>query len=144
MRITTKSRYAVRALVNMACRQSSNPVSLALIAEEENLSLNFLEQIFMPLRQQGIVTSVRGPSGGYLLSRDAAEISVADICRAVGEPLQPVRCLDAVCEGSGTLCPRQDTCLARIAWYELGMHISSYLDQLSLDDIVKKKPPRPE
>ncbi len=139
MRVTTKSRYAVRALLNLANRPNGKPTSLAQIAGEEQISLNFLEQIFMSLRRNGIVKSVRGPAGGYLLARSPDAINVADILRAVGEPLYPVKCVDAHAAGKKSACSREEICMAREAWIEMGENIRMFLEALTLSHILDKK-----
>ncbi len=137
MRMTTKSRYAVRALVNLAMRDNGKPVSLSLIAKEEEISLNFLEQIFMALRKANIVRSIRGPAGGYILCRKPEDVSVAEVIRAVGEPIFPVKCVDAYFSGRKSGCPREDGCLTKSAWRELGETINIFLKTLTLGHILK-------
>ena len=142
MRMTTKSRYAVRALVNLWQRHDhDHPTPLSEIAAEEDISLNFLEQIFMALRREGIVNSVRGPAGGYSLGMPPEEVSLAMIIKAVGEPVFPVKCVDdylSECPEENK-CYRSEKCRTRWAWLELGKSINDFLENLTLDKILERK-----
>jgi Rrf2 family iron-sulfur cluster assembly transcriptional regulator len=138
MKLTTRSRYAVRALANLARRPPGKPVPLSIIAREEKISLNFLEQIFMSLRQRKIIRSIRGPAGGYLLDKPADRITAYQILVAVGEPLQPVECIDDPSR-PGRKCPREKVCLTRETWQELGDTIALFLKSLTLAHIIDKK-----
>src|SRR6185437_12127699 len=99
MRLSTKGRYAVMAMVDLACHSGGNPVSLAEIAERQEISLSYLEQLFAKLRRGGLVRSVRGPGGGYLLAHDRDDTRIADIILAVDEPIQAVRCTPGQASG---------------------------------------------
>jgi Rrf2 family transcriptional regulator, iron-sulfur cluster assembly transcription factor len=132
MRLTTKGRYAVMAMVDLADHGGARPVSLAEIAERQEISLSYLEQLFAKLRQNGLVRSVRGPGGGYLLAHDKSETRIADIILAVDEPIRATRCTPGTpfgCRGNKTRCPTHDL------WEELGNQIHLYLSAVSLADV---------
>jgi len=136
MRLSTKGRYAVMAMVDLARHGDGNPVSLAEIAEREEISLSYLEQLFAKLRRSGLVRSVRGPGGGYLLARDRDETRIADIIVAVDEPLHAVRCTPGVaigCRGD------RSRCLTHDLWEELSNQIHLYLSSVSLGDVCEKR-----
>lgn len=132
MRLTTKGRYAVMAMVDLADHSSAGPVSLAGIAERQEISLSYLEQLFAKLRQNGLVKSVRGPGGGYLLAREKSGTRIADIVLAVDEPIRTTRCTPGTpfgCRGNKTRCPTHDL------WEALGNQIHLYLSSVSLADV---------
>lgn len=134
MRLTTKGRYGVRAVVNLAAAGQNRPISISQIAEQEELSPEFLEQIFFRLKKAGLIRSVRGPKGGFLLNRSPADISVKTILDAVGEPLYPAPCTDH----DANPCPRRADCALNPVWggfYEL---IRSHLSGISLKDILDR------
>jgi Rrf2 family iron-sulfur cluster assembly transcriptional regulator len=136
MKLGTKGRYAVMAMVDLACHSNGNPVSLADIAERQEISLSYLEQLFAKLRRGGLVKSVRGPGGGYLLAHDRAETRIADIILAVDEPIRAVRCtpgMSAGCRGD------RSRCLTHDLWEELGNQIHLYLNSVSLGDVCEKR-----
>src|SRR5579859_720527 len=136
MRLSTKGRYAVMAMVDLAKHSAGNPVSLAEIAESQEISLSYLEQLFAKLRKGGLVVSVRGPGGGYRLSRAAGELRVADIILAVDEPIAATRCEAGStkgCTGTGARCVTHDL------WEELGRQIHVFLSSVSLADVVEKR-----
>jgi Rrf2 family iron-sulfur cluster assembly transcriptional regulator len=137
MRLSTKGRYAVMAMADLAAHEAgARPVSLADIAERQEISLSYLEQLFAKLRRGGLVNSVRGPGGGYRLSRPAGEIRVADIIVAVDEPISATRCRAGSpkgCTGSGQRCVTHDL------WEELGRQIQVFLSSVSLGDVVEKR-----
>jgi len=141
MQLSTRARYAVMAMVELACRQqdeTAHPVTLAQIAASQHLSLCYLEQLFGGLRRAGLVLSARGPGGGYRLGRPAAEVSVAEIIDAVDEAIQTTRCTgDAGCmlnlDGDQTHCRTHDL------WSELGRHIRLFLASVSLADVVHER-----
>ncbi|MBT3658981.1 MAG: Rrf2 family transcriptional regulator [Rhodospirillaceae bacterium] len=136
MRLSTKGRYSVMAMVDLATQSDGNPVALADVAERQEISLSYLEQLFGKLRRGGLVKSVRGPGGGYLLSRSAAETRVSDIIMAVDEPIKATRCSPGSPEGCKT---NKSRCLTHDLWEELGNHIYLYLSSVSLDDVVEKR-----
>src|SRR5690348_5371788 len=133
MRLSTKGRYAVMAMADLAQHEAGNrPVSLADIAQRQEISLSYLEQLFARLRRSGLVKSVRGPGGGYRLARSADMTCVADIVTAVDEPLEAVRCSSLP---SGCM-PGGERCLTHDLWDDLGRHIHEYLSSVTLDDVV--------
>ena len=136
MRLTTKGRFAVTAMLDLAMREEGGPVTLAGISERQSISLSYLEQLFGGLRRAGLVLSARGPGGGYRLGRPAAAVSVAEIVDAVDEPIHTTRCTgDAGCmvnpEGG------QTHCRTHALWSELGQHIRLFLSAVSLADVVR-------
>ncbi len=136
MRLSTKGRYAVMALVDLACESIGKPITLADIAERQEISLSYLEQLFAKLRRANLVTSVRGPGGGYLLARPAAETRISDIIMAVDEPIRATRCMPGQpygCRGN------QSRCLTHDLWEELGNQIYLYLSSVSVADIVNRR-----
>ena len=136
MKLSTKSRYAVMAMVDLAKQSTREPVALADVADRQEISLSYLEQIFGKLRRGGLVNSVRGPGGGYMLSRSAADTRISDIILAVDEPIQTTRCKP----GSPFGCKsNQSRCLTHDLWEELGHQIYIYLSSVSLEDVVQKR-----
>ena len=136
MKLSTKGRYAVMAMVDLAKETTGSPIALADVAERQEISLSYLEQLFGKLRRGGLVNSVRGPGGGYLLSRASGDIRISDIILAVDEPIQTTRCSP----GSPTGCKaNKSRCLTHDLWEELGHHIYLYLSSTSIEDVVKKR-----
>jgi Rrf2 family iron-sulfur cluster assembly transcriptional regulator len=133
MRLTTKGRFAVTAMIDLGMRQSRGPVTLAGISERQKISLSYLEQLFGRLRRQGIVDSVRGPGGGYTMARPMHEISVADIIRAVDEPIDATQC-----GGLGN-CHDDHECMTHELWTSLNEHIYRYLEGVDLASLVEKQ-----
>ncbi len=133
MKLSTKGRYAVMALVDLAAQESSLPVTLADIAERQEISLSYLEQLFAKLRRGGLVTSVRGPGGGYLLARPAAETRISEIILAVDEPIRATRCTPGQPFGCRS---NKSRCLTHDLWEELGNQIYLYLSSVTLADVV--------
>jgi len=139
MRLTTKGRYAVRALYCLSTYQTDRPTPLSEVAKRQNISLNFLEQLFVHLRKNGIVTSVRGPRGGYKLSKPPENITIGEILRAVGESTFPVFCSDDFSAGKKS-CPRADECVTHMLWDKLGKTINKFLDSTTLADLADMGP----
>lgn len=135
MRITTKGRYALRAMTNLALANSDRPKAIKQIAGEEDISPEFLEQIFFKLKKQGIIGSVRGPGGGFLLNRQPKEISVREIFEAVGEGLDLTPCTTDHGDAEAG-CARMDDCLVYDVWKDASRHINDYFGKLSLGKIV--------
>jgi Rrf2 family iron-sulfur cluster assembly transcriptional regulator len=137
MKLSTKGRYAVMAMADLAGHDgATKPVSLAEIAERQEISLSYLEQLFAKLRKGGLVLSVRGPGGGYRLSRPSAELRVADIILAVDEPITATRCKAGSpigCTGTTSRCVTHDL------WEELGQQIHVFLSSVSLADVVERR-----
>lgn len=135
MRLGTKGRYAVMAMSDLARYGRDRAVTLAEIASRQEISQAYLEQIFAALRRGGLVASVRGPGGGYRLGRGADAISVADVVRAVDEPLAATRC-----EGGGAGClGGGERCVTHDLWDALGGHIAQFLSGVSLEDVVERR-----
>jgi len=132
MQLSTRGRYAVMAMAELAGHGDARPVPLAAIAEHQQISRPYLEQLFARLRRQGLVQSVRGPGGGYRLARPARELSVADVVMAVDEPLRATRCANAAtgCMKGGVRCLTHDL------WEETGRQIHDYLAAVSLADVL--------
>jgi Rrf2 family iron-sulfur cluster assembly transcriptional regulator len=138
MKLSTKGRYAVMAMTDLAAHSNGNPVALADIAERQEISLSYLEQLFGKLRKGGLVKSVRGPGGGYRLSRAAAQTRIADIILAVDEPIQTTRCTP----GSPVGCHNNKSrCMTHDLWEELGRQIYLYLSSVTLSDVVERRVP---
>jgi Rrf2 family transcriptional regulator, iron-sulfur cluster assembly transcription factor len=133
MRLSTKGRYAVMAMTDLARREGevARGVALADIAARQEISLSYLEQLFARLRRKGLVISARGPGGGYRLSRAADAISVGEIVQAVDEPLRATRCT----EGKGCMT-KGERCLTHDLWEDLGRRIEDYLGSVSLADVI--------
>ena len=140
MRLTTKGRYAVRALYCLSTYQTDRPTPLSEVAKRQNISLNFLEQLFVHLRKNGIVTSVRGPRGGYRLSKAPENITIGEILRAVGESTFPVFCSDDFTATGKKACPRADECVTHMLWDKLGKTINKFLDSTTLADLADMGP----
>ena len=142
MRLSTKGRYAVMAMTDLARHGADRAVSLAEIAARQEISLSYLEQLFARMRRGGLVKSVRGPGGGYRLARSAADTSVAEIVLAVDEPLRATRCAGM---GSPLGCMASgERCLTHHLWEELGEQIHLFLAGVSLADVLDKRfAPRP-
>ena len=136
MKLSTRGRYAVMAMVDLARHGNGNPVSLAEIAERQGISLSYLEQLFARLRRGGLVRSVRGPGGGYLLTHDRDDTRICDIIVAVDEPIEAVRCIPG--EAAGCRGDRS-RCLTHDLWEELGNQIRLYLSSVSLGDVCEKR-----
>lgn len=133
MRLTTKGRFAVTAMIDLALRESEGPVTLAGIAERQQISLSYLEQLFGKLRRHKLVASVRGPGGGYTLALPADEVTVADIIVAVDEPLDATKC-----GGLGN-CHNEQECMTHELWTDLNRHMFSFLDSVSLATLVARQ-----
>ncbi len=131
MRMSTKAQYAVRALVSLNLTSNGQPVSIKDIAEREKISLNYLEQLFVKLRRGGIVNSVRGPGGGYVLARSAADIRIDQIIDTVEEALMPLSCMSA--DGS---CNCENECTTQSVWQGLGNQIRNFLASMTLEDLT--------
>lgn len=134
MRITTKGRYGLRAVINLAMAHHNRPISIGSIASEENVSSEFLEQIFFRLKKAGLIRSIRGPGGGFVLNKKPAEISVAKILDAVGETHGLTPCT----LHRKTLCDRPEPCAAHDIWTGLQATMDNYLSGVTLKDIMEK------
>ncbi len=132
MRLTTRGRYAVAAMLDLAMHAENFPISLADISKRQNISRGYLEQLFAKLRKQELVISSRGPGGGYKLSRDRQDISVAQIIGAVNESIDATSC-----NGAGN-CNKGGLCLTHDLWDDLSIQIHRFLHGVSLDSLVYK------
>ena len=132
MRLTTKGRYAVTAMLDLALHHGQGPINLAEISSRQGISLSYLEQLFSKLRKQGLVDSARGPGGGYLLGRPADDISIAEVIRAVDETVDATRC------GGSKNCHGEERCLTHDLWEELSKQIEEFLRGISLDNLVNR------
>lgn len=132
MRLTTKGRYAVTAMLDLALHKEQGPVSLADISQRQAISLSYLEQLFAKLRRRSLVSSVRGPGGGYELQGDSKSICIAQIVDAVNESLD-----STMCKGAGD-CQGGETCLTHYLWEDLSEQIHTFLEGISLADLVAK------
>ncbi len=133
MRLTTKGRYAVTAMLDLAIHDHKGPITLADISQRQGISLSYLEQLFSKLRKNGLVSSARGPGGGYRLSRDAKQIAVVDVITAVDEKIDARRC-----EGKGN-CQDNDSCLTHELWCDLSDKIFEFLSGISLGHLVENR-----
>ncbi|MDH5535475.1 MAG: Fe-S cluster assembly transcriptional regulator IscR [Betaproteobacteria bacterium] len=133
MRLTTKGRFAVTAMIDLAMRHGSGPVTLAEISGRQKISLSYLEQLFGKLRRHQLVESVRGPGGGYCLARDMGAVSVADIILAVDEPIDATQC------GGKENCLDDQKCLTHDLWATLNERIFTYLESVNLRQLVDKQ-----
>lgn len=136
MKLTTKGRYAVMAMVDLARHGGDGPVALADIALRQEISLSYLEQLFAKLRRGGLVRSVRGPGGGYLLARPGDDTRIADIILAVDEPLRATRCRPSTSLGC---LSDHSRCLTHDLWEELGNQIQVFLNSVTLEDVLQRR-----
>ena len=133
MRLTTKGRYAVTAMLDLALNEARGPIRLAAISQRQGISLSYLEQLFAHLRRRDLVRSVRGPGGGYRLKRAVAEISVAEVISAVNEDTDATRC------GGRGDCHEGDICLTHHLWMDLSDQIRAFLSEITLADLVERR-----
>jgi Rrf2 family transcriptional regulator, iron-sulfur cluster assembly transcription factor len=138
--LNTRGRYAVMAMTDLAKHGAVGAVALSAIAERQNLSVAYLEQIFAQLRRAGLVDSLRGRSGGYKLGRSAHQIVIAEIMTAVQEETRMTRCLDTVGDSSG--CLHESKCLTHGLWHALGDHIRHFFETVTLQDALDGAPMR--
>ena len=132
MRLTTKGRYAVTAMIDLSINQANGPVTLKSISDNQGISLSYLEQLFSKMRKAELVNGTRGPGGGYVLSRDVDNISIADIVVAVDEPLDVTEC-----EGRQD-CHEGKRCLTHGLWSELSDHLYGFLDGIPLGQLMRE------
>jgi Rrf2 family transcriptional regulator, iron-sulfur cluster assembly transcription factor len=133
VRLTTKGRYAVTAMLDLALHHGQGPITLADIAQRQGISLSYLEQLFSRLRKRSLVSSVRGPGGGYSLSRPTTEIYVAEVISAVDESVDTTRC------GGVENCQGDGRCLTHDLWHDLSDRIYDYLNGISLQDLMNRR-----
>ena len=137
MRLTTKGRFAVTAMLDLALRQNRSPVTLAAISERQHISLSYLEQLFGKLRRAKLVSSVRGPGGGYNLARPPQGVTVAEIVTAVDEPLDATQC------GGKENCHEEKRCMTHDLWATLNEKMYDYLSSVTLADLVTHQSGKP-
>ena len=136
MRLTTKGRFAVTAMIDVTMYGTRGPVTLAAVSERQKISLSYLEQLFGKLRRHGLVESVRGPGGGYNLARSAENVSVADVILAVDEPIDATQC------GGLENCHDDRRCMTHELWAALNAHIMEFLRSVSLAELVRQQQPK--
>jgi len=132
MRLTTKGRYAVTAMLDLALHHGQGPITLSDISLRQGISLSYLEQLFARLRKQGLVSSARGPGGGYQLGKKAEAISVADVIAAVDENVDATRC------GGLKNCQSEQRCLTHDLWEDLSQQIYEFLSRITLSQLVER------
>ena len=137
MRITTKGRYALRAVVNLATASRGKPIPIKFIAKEEEISPEFLEQIFFRLKKAGIIRSVRGPGGGFILDQPLEIITIKDIFEAVGEGVDLTPCIN--CSSNSGTCNRTDNCLIHDVWVQVTSEVSNLFESFTLQSIIESK-----
>jgi Rrf2 family iron-sulfur cluster assembly transcriptional regulator len=135
MKLSTRGRYAVMAMVDIGQQSGARPVSLAEIAARQEISQEYLEQLFLKLRKAGLVDSARGPGGGYRLARRPDDIFVYDIIAAVDEPMRMTRCEGDAIEG----CVKGERCCTHDLWSSIGRQVNTFLANVSLDDVVNRR-----
>jgi len=132
MKLTSKGRYAVTAILDVAIHASEGPVPLADISERQGISLSYLEQLFSRLRKNGLVVSIRGPGGGYRLGKCTADIAVSDVISAVDESVDATKC------GGHGNCQSGNQCLTHTLWHNLSKQIEEFLQSITLSELVKQ------
>ncbi len=139
MQISTKGKYSVRAVLDIAHNSNGSPVTLGAISKREGISLLFLEQLFQQLRKGNVVRSIRGPHGGYVLARDPAEITIGEIVRLIEPPLYTSSCFSN--DGAVDNCRIGDTCIGGAIWKQLAEHVDNFLDSITLAELANKSKP---
>jgi Rrf2 family protein len=134
MRLTTKGRYGLRAVIDLAVNTDNGAMALSQIADRQDISMNYLEQLIAKLKKSGIVHGIRGAQGGYLLAKPAAEISVGDILRALEGDLSPVDCYEL--NSDDTPCSNSDICVTKYVWKRISDSINDTVDGIMLSDLV--------
>ncbi|HEX3021388.1 MAG TPA: Rrf2 family transcriptional regulator [Lachnospiraceae bacterium] len=136
MKLSTKGRYGLRAMLDLALNSEMEAVALSGIAERQNISISYLEQLIAKLKKAGIVNSIRGAQGGYVLARSADEISVGDILRALEGNLNPVDCAEVL--GGESTCSGADLCVTKYVWKRISDSINSAVDEIMLSELVQE------
>jgi Rrf2 family protein len=134
MKLSTRGRYGVRAMLELAIQSGKGPVPLRDLAIRQEISAKYLEQLLIPLKGAGLVKSVRGARGGYLLAKDPETINLYDIVRSLEGPLAPVECVE-----DPNFCERVGGCTVHLIWGEMGMMLVNYLEGISLSDLVERQ-----
>jgi Rrf2 family iron-sulfur cluster assembly transcriptional regulator len=137
MRLTTRGRFAVTAMIDLGLRQHNGPVALAAISDRQKISLSYLEQLFGKLRRHALVESTRGPGGGYTLARSPGDVTVAEIIAAVDEPLDATQC------AGKENCDDDQRCMTHELWAQLNKRMIEYLESVTLNDLVEQQRARP-
>ena len=132
MKLTTKSRYAVTAMLDIAYYDKGKPISLPEIAERQGISLSYLEQLFARLKKNGLVESIKGPGGGYRLSKDANDIVISEVIKAVDESVETT-----ACNGKAN-CHNNQQCLSHNLWEDLGEEINNFLSDVTLQQVISR------
>ncbi len=135
MKLSTRGRYGLRAVLDIAINQGDGPITLHSISERQGISVGYLEQLMVPLKKEGLIRSVRGAQGGYLLAREPEKITVGDIIRALEGPIAPVAC---VSEDFPEECDRAEGCVTRLVWAKVRDSIAEVLDSLTLADLIEE------
>ncbi|MFP4365166.1 MAG: RrF2 family transcriptional regulator [Spirochaetia bacterium] len=135
MRITTKGRYAVRAMINLCINENGSPISIKSIAQQEEISPEFLEQIFFKLKKSGIISSTRGPGGGFRLNKKMEEITIYELFDAVEEGLQFTPCTNC---STSEVCNKVSTCVSHILWRKISTSLIKDLENTSLADLMEE------
>ena len=135
MKLSTKGKYGLRAMIDLARFSETEPVSIGCIAARQKLSERYLEQLFSLLKKAGLVKSIRGASGGYVLAQDASEISVGDVLRALEGSLEPVRCAAFYSEEG---CMASEECVTKYVWQRINDSINKTVNEIKLDELVKE------
>lgn len=135
MKLSTKGKYGVRAVFEIARHYGNGPISIKEIAERQGISFSYLEQILHKLGKAGLIDSVRGPAGGYLLARKPSELTIGDIVRVLEGPIALSHCLEP---GESADCYQADDCVARMVWAKVGAKIEEALDSISFDDLLQR------
>jgi len=136
MKLTTKGRYAVMAMADLAANQNEKPVSLTDISLRQNISLSYLEQLFSKLKSQKLVKSIRGPAGGYILEKSPREIRISNIIYAVDEQIKTLNCKKDSKKGCNGKTVK---CITHNLWDELENHINNFFEKVNLSDVIKQK-----
>lgn len=136
MKLSTKGRYGLKAVIDIAVNSETEVVALSGIAQRQNISINYLEQLIAKLKKAGIVLSFRGAQGGYTLAKKPEEISVGDILRALEGDLSPVDCADVI--SGGSICSGSDLCVTKYVWKRISDSINNTVDEMMLSELVRE------
>ncbi|MBU4128783.1 Rrf2 family transcriptional regulator [bacterium] len=136
MRLSTKGRYGVRAMFDLALRYGQGPIPLKDVSQRQEISVNYLEQLFVHLRRNGLVEGTRGPKGGFFLTKKPGRIKIGDVIRAIEGPISLVYCVDP--EERKKECHRADTCITRLLWKRTSEKLAESLDAVTLEDLCEE------